>query len=88
MKLDGTKIILSVATAAMISFGGLLSYIGNMIITIQEDNADELILLTAKFEAFKNDMDLDTFLDFLADKDSVTTKDYEMVEIMLTRGQE
>ena len=88
MKFDLTKILISVATIIVIGFGSMISYIGTMILENQKDNADELILLTAKIEALKNDMDLDGLLDFMADKDSLTEKDYAMIEIVLTRGME
>jgi len=75
MKLDGTKILIAV----IVLFGSLISYIGTDIIfrlNRLETSMDRSIKAGA----------LDMVADYLADQDSLSASDYELLEHILIEG--
>ena len=86
MKFDLTKILIIIATLVIGGFGSTVSYIGWMILQNQEANTEEIEFVKFQLEALKGDMTLSDLVDLYADKDSLTDRDYYLIELAIKKG--
>jgi len=77
MKLDGTKILVAV----IVLFGSLISYIGTDII-FRINRLETSMNKSIAAGAF------DIVADYLADQDSLSAEDYELLEHIIMKGTE